>query len=48
MDKIKSLDEQLVESKTDVEKSTSAKLVVEYNSKKKDFYVPSFKGIMKK
>ena len=43
MDKIKSLEEQLVESKTEVEKLTSAKLVVEPNSKEKDFYIPSFK-----
>ena len=42
MDKIKSLEEQLVESKTEVEKLTSAKLV-EPNSKEKDFYIPSFK-----
>ena len=33
MDKIKSLEEQLVESKTEIEKLTSAKLVVELNSK---------------
>ena len=32
VDKIKSLEEQLVESKTEVEKLTSAKLVVEPNS----------------
>ena len=43
MDKIKSLEEQLVESKTEVEKLTSAKLVVEPNSKEKGFYIPPFK-----
>ena len=43
MDKIKSLEEQLVESKTEVEKLTNAKLVVEPNSKEKDFYIPPFK-----
>ena len=43
MDKIKSLEEQLVESKTEVEKLTSAKLVVKPNSKEKDFYIPPFK-----
>ena len=43
VDKIKSLEEQLVESKTEVEKLTSAKLVVEPNSKEKDFYIPPFK-----
>ena len=43
VDKIKSLEEQLVESKTEVKKLTSAKLVVEPNSKKKDFYIPPFK-----
>ena len=32
VDKIKSLEEQLVESKTEVDKLTSAKLVVEPNS----------------
>ena len=37
VDKIKSLEEQLVESKTEVEKLTSAKLVVESNSKEKRF-----------
>ena len=42
VDKIKSLEEQLVESKTEVEKLTSAKLVVEPNSKEKDFYIPPF------
>ena len=44
MDKIKSLEEQLVESKTEVENLTSAKLVVEPNSKEKHFYIPPFKG----
>ena len=43
VDKIKSLEEQLVESKTEVEKLTSAKLVVEPNSKEKEFYIPPFK-----
>ena len=43
VDKIKSLEEQLVESKTEVEKLTSAKLVVKPNSKEKDFYIPQFK-----
>ena len=43
MDKIKSLEEQLFESKTEVENLTSAKLVVEPNSKEKDFYIPPFK-----
>ena len=43
MDKIKSLEEQLVEFITEVEKLTSAKLLVEPNSKEKDFYIPPFK-----
>ena len=43
VDKIKSLEEQLVESKTKIEKLTSAKLVVEPNSKEKYFYIPPFK-----
>ena len=43
VDKIKSLEEQLVESKTEVEKLTSTKLVVEPNLKEKDFYIPPFK-----
>ena len=43
VNKIKSLEEQLVESKTKIEKLTSAKLVVEPNSKEKDFYIPPFK-----
>ena len=43
VDKIKSFEEQLVESKTKVEKITSAKLVVDPNSKEKDFYIPPFK-----
>ena len=47
MDKIKSLEEQLVKSKTKVEKLTSAKLIVEPNWKEKDFYIPLLKGIMK-
>ena len=43
VDKIKSLEEQLVESKTEVEKLTSTKLVVKPNLKEKDFYIPPFK-----
>ena len=43
VEKIKSLEEQLVEFKTEVEKLTSAKLIVEPNSKEKDFYIPPFK-----
>ena len=43
MEKIKSLEEQLVESKAEIEKLTSAKLVVEPNSKEKGFYIPPFK-----
>ena len=43
MDKIKSLEEQLVEFKTEAENLTSAKLVVEPNLKEKDFYIPPFK-----
>ena len=43
VEKIKSLEEQLVEFKTKIEKLTSAKLVVEPNSKEKDFYIPAFK-----
>ena len=43
VDKIKSLEEQLIESKIEVEKLNSAKLVVEPNSKEKDFYIPPFK-----
>ena len=43
VDKIKSLEEQLVEFKNEVEKLTSVKLVVESNSKEKDFYIPPFK-----
>ena len=42
MDKIKSSEEQLTESKTEVEKLTSAKVVVEPNSKEKGFYIPPF------
>ena len=53
VDKIKSLEEQLVESKTEVEKLTSAKLLVEPNSK--EFFILflfffiflHLKGIMK-
>ena len=44
VDKIKSLEEQLVEFKTEVEKLTSAKLIVEPNSKEKYFYTPPFKS----
>ena len=44
VDKIKSLEEQLIESKTEIEKLTSVKLVVEPNSKeKKKIYIPPFK-----
>ena len=43
MDKIKNLEEQLFESKTEVEKLTSVILVVEPNSRKKDLYIPPFK-----
>ena len=43
VDKIKSLEEQLVEFKSEVEKLTSVKLVVEPNSKEKDFYISPFK-----
>ena len=43
VDKIKSLEVQLVESKTDIEKLTSSKLIVEQNSKEKYFYIPPFK-----
>ena len=43
VEKIKSLEEQPVESKNEVEKLTSAKLIVEPNSKEKDFYIPPFK-----
>ena len=40
---MKSLEEQLVDFKTEVEKLTSAKLVIEPNSKENDFYIPPFK-----
>ena len=40
---IKSLEEQLVEFKTEIEKLTRAKLLVEPNSKEKYFYIPPFK-----
>ena len=43
VDKIKSLEKQLVEFKTEVEKLTSVKLVLEPNSKEKYFYSPPFK-----
>ena len=43
VEKIKSLEEQLVEFKTEVEKLTSVKFVVEPNSKEKYFYIPPFK-----
>ena len=39
------MEEQLVESKTEVEKLTSTKLVVEPNLKEKYFYIPSFKSV---
>ena len=47
VDKIKSLEEQLVESKIEIEKLTSAKLVIEPNSKEKFFIFLHLKGIMK-
>ena len=47
VDKIKSLEEQLIESKTEIGKLTSVKLLVEPNSKEKDCYIPPLKGIMK-
>ena len=37
------MEEQLVEFKTEVEILTSVKLVVEPNSKEKDFYIPPLK-----
>ena len=43
MDKIKCLEEQLVDFKTEVEKLTSVKLVFEPNSKENFFYIPPFK-----
>ena len=43
VDKLKSLEEQLVEFKIEVEKLTSVKLAVKPNSKENDFYIPSFK-----
>ena len=43
VDKIKSLEKQLVEFKNEVENLTSVKLVVVPNSKEKDFYIPPFK-----
>ena len=43
VDKIKSLEEQLVEFKIEVEKLTSVKILVEPNSKENDFYIPPFK-----
>ena len=43
MNKIKSLEKQLVESKTKFEKLTSSKLVVKSNLKENDFYIPPFK-----
>ena len=43
MYKIKSMEEQLVEFKIEVEKLTSVKLVVEPNSKEKKIYIPPFK-----
>ena len=47
VDKIKSLEEQLVEFKIEVEKLTSAKLVVSLTQKKKIFIFLHLKGIMK-
>ena len=47
VDKIKSLEEQLVESKTEIEKLTSAKLVIEPNSKEKFFIFLHLNRIMK-
>ena len=48
MDKIKSLEEQLIETKTEVKKLTNVKLVVEPNSKeKKKVILLHLKGIMK-
>ena len=43
VDKIKSLEKQLVDFKTEIEKLTSAKLLIEPNSKEKDFYIHPFK-----
>ena len=43
VDKIKSLEGQLVESKIKFEKLTSSKLVVKPNLKENDFYIPPFK-----
>ena len=43
VDKIKSLEERLVEFKTEIEKLNIAKLLVEHNPKEKDFYIPPFK-----
>ena len=47
VEKIKSLEEQLVEFKIEVEKLTSAKLVVSLTQKKKIFIFLHLKGIMK-
>ena len=43
VDKIKSLEKQLVEFKIEVEKLNNVKLVVKPNSKEKYFYIPPFK-----
>ena len=43
VDKLKSLEEQLVEFKIEVEKLTSVKLLIEPNSKEKSVYIPPFK-----
>ena len=43
MGKIKSLEEQLVEFKTEVEKLTNSKVVVKPNLKEKDIYIPPIK-----
>ena len=47
VDKIKSLEEQLVEFKIEVEKLTSVKLAVEPNSKERIFIFLHLKGIIK-
>ena len=47
VDKIKSLEEQLVEFKTEVEKLTSTNLLLSLTQMKKIFVFPHLKGIMK-
>ena len=37
------MEEQLVESETEVEKLTSVKLLIEPNSKEKSVYIPPYK-----